>query len=468
MLMNELIDKNNFNIGDSTKTECMDFSYHYFEKLTRKEMENISFFRSDFRGSQFRNVYFYRNNLDRADFISCTFENCTFEEVSIGASEVKNCIFTNSHFEFNEYNNTSIQECYFENCTFSKEHQLVNIKNTHFKNTSFSDISFERSTTEKNIYEKCRMSNVDFATMHAECHQFISCNLQHVKLGISYVFGYLYYDTSISSFDVLYRGEKVPLDNESEARKRIEKQRLYELFNILFIYEKYNKIPRFFTRIISELVKNYNSQSLLELTNIFNALIFYSVHRVIPYDVMLDVSESLLKFDFSILPFPAEIHLTGLKEQFLFTIRKMVLDESVCEWVKNDKALLTLHIQIADYRKALRIADDFFERVSNLTGEPVDYELYQKKKGSWFLVFLVSVATLGIIPKLVREYTNMVFSIEIKHAYVIKAKKLLNKKKLSGQDLKQIAESYREMNIDSGMIESSDLINLLSEVKGTL
>lgn len=466
--MKELMCTKRFELGSSKNTECRDFSYHFFENLNQKDMENKSFFRSDFRGSHFRNIYFYKNNLDRADFISCTFEDCIFDEVSIGSSEMKNCIFINSHFKLNEYNNTSIQECFFENCTFDNEHHLVNTKNTHFKNTSFSNISFERSTTEKNIYENCKLSNVDFATMHAECHQFISCDLQQVQLGISYVFGYLYYDTSISSFDVLYRGKKVTLDDESEARKRIEKQRLYELLNILFIYKKFDKIPKFFKCIVSELVKNYNSQSLLELTNIFDALIFYSVHHAVPYKIMLDVSECLLELDFSTLPFPAEVQIMGLKEQFLFTIKKMVADESICDWAGNDNALLTLHIQTKDLGEALQIAEGFFDKLADLIGKPIDYELYQKEQGSWILIFLISVATLCFIPKMVNEYTNMVFSIEIKHAYVKQAKRILNKKKISGKDLKQIAESYREMHIDSTVIKSSDLCNLLSEAKGVL
>lgn len=112
--MKELMCTKRFELGNSKNTECRDFSYHFFENLNQKDMENKSFFRSDFRGSHFRNIYFYKNNLDRADFISCTFEDCIFDEVSIGSSEMKNCIFINSHFKLNEYNNTSIQECFLK------------------------------------------------------------------------------------------------------------------------------------------------------------------------------------------------------------------------------------------------------------------------------------------------------------------------------------------------------------------
>ena len=455
-----------FDVTNNEDLQGKDFSYHLFENLSSEEMKNISFFRCDFRGAHFNNVNFYKNDLDRADFISCIFEDCTFSEVNIAASEMKNCIFKQTTFSYNKYDNTSIQECFFDGCSFKKEHLLVNMKNTHFLDTSFSEVSFERSTTELDTFERCALSDVDFATMHAECHRFISCTLDRVKLGISYVFGYLYYNTSITSFEVLYRGEQVNLNNEHEARKRLEKNRLYEMLNILFIYNKHEKIPSFFEYAISELIQNYNVQVQLELVNIFNAIIFYTNYRVIPYKVMMEIAEFLKKMDFSVIPFPSEMQIIGLKEQFFFLIQKLVLDNNCNQDLAQEYALLHLHLNTNDYEQAINISNDFFDKLSNLTGKQLYFELYETKQGSWILVYLISVATLFIIPKVIKEYSNLIFSLEIKHAYVKQAVSKLNQKRLPTEKMLEIAETYEKMSIDDS--SSIDVAGLISEVKGFL
>ncbi|MDR2166407.1 MAG: pentapeptide repeat-containing protein, partial [Clostridiales bacterium] len=69
--MGELVRQKRFASTGSTSREKEDFTYTLFENIDFMQDDSpVSFFRSDFRGAKFVNVIFYRNNFDRADFIS--------------------------------------------------------------------------------------------------------------------------------------------------------------------------------------------------------------------------------------------------------------------------------------------------------------------------------------------------------------------------------------------------------------
>ena len=240
----------NIVINENDDYTCRNLSYIKFKDIDFSIYKPISFFRSDFRGSRFENIKFQNNYFDRADFIGSTFINCQFINVNFGACEMKSCFFVDSVFEHCVFDNTSIQESSFQKCILKKQHILVNMKNCEMKFSQIHDCTFERSTTEKIEFESCLLENVDFATMHAECHKFIDCELNNVKLGISYVFSYLLCNTSIKDFQVLYRGKEVSLNSQEEAMKFLEESRTYELINIFFIYRGFDKIPQLLDKIL--------------------------------------------------------------------------------------------------------------------------------------------------------------------------------------------------------------------------
>lgn len=248
--MNLISETKDIKINENEDYTCKDLSYMNFKDIDFSLYNPISFFRSDFRGSRFENIIFKNTILDRADFIACTFINCQFINVNFGSCEIKACIFVDSIIKQCIFDNVSIQESLFQKCELKEQHILVNMKDCELKDSKIINCTFERSTTEKNKYESCLLENIDFATMHAECHKFIDCKLINVKLDISYVFGYLLCNTSIKDFKILYRGKEVNLDCKEQAMKFLENSRTYELINVFFIYQGFDKIPELLEDIL--------------------------------------------------------------------------------------------------------------------------------------------------------------------------------------------------------------------------
>jgi uncharacterized protein YjbI with pentapeptide repeats len=450
--------------NDSCNRECEDFSYTLFENIDfSKKEKSYSFFRSDFRGARFVNVIFNKNNFDRADFISCSFDNCKFLDVDILACEIKNCSFNNVSFTENHYDNTSIQECSFINCVFSREKMLVNMKKCVFEKSKFDKCTFERSTTEELTFKNSQLNCVDFATMHAECHKFISCNLSDVKLGISYVYGYLYHDTDISKFEVLYRGKKVNLNSEQEALKLIEGNRIYEFFNILFIYEKYKLIPNFLHNALETIFNNYNHIYKLEMINMLKALQFHTLYNSLPYECIIDCIEILQDCKLSNFPLEDELEFISIRESIVHLIENHKYNEKLIQTATQSYAVVTLHIDTDDITIATNISQNFFDEICIKYGLHNDSTLVESKKGSVILTFVITAAIALLIPKIIKECNDTIIDIRVKSQLAKQIVKKLDKKQLSNSELNFLIEIATNKNLISN--DKMSIPELIKSIK---
>lgn len=445
--MNFLSKIRNIEINEDNNYTCRDLSYTKFIDIDFSLYKPISFFRSDLRGSRFENIKFKTNNFDRCDFIASTFENCQFINVDFGACEIKSCFFINCRFEKCIYDNTSIQESMFEKCIFSKQHILVNMKNCEMKHSQISNCTFERSTTEKIEFEFCEIKNTDFATMHAECHKFIDCILNNVKLGVSYVFGYLLCNTSIKDFKVLYRGKEVKLDSQEEASRFLEESRTYELLNVFFIYKGFDKIPQLLDRIVRHSYNNYNPATKSDLCNIFEALIFYATHDIMPYSCFINCLECINSIDLPTLNLKDELLFIGYKEKLNHIIFDGLYGKKFIESSRKEKAILILHINSDDYGEALKISNDFLAKLyekCNIIGK---WELIESCKGSWILTFAISAMIITMLPKTIKNYYNLISEIQIKSSLKKKILKKIDSPRLTTNEMTQLVNVVEKLQI---------------------
>lgn len=456
----------NIYINENDDYTCRNLSYSKFKDIDFSIYKPISFFRSDFRGSRFENVKFQNNFFDRADFIACTFINCQFINVDFGASEIKSCFFVNCVFEYCTFNNTSIQESSFQKCTLNNQHILVNMKNCDMSFCQIFDCTFERSTTEKIKFESCLLENIDFATMHAECHQFIDCKLNNVKLGISYVFGYLLCNTNIKDFQVLYRGKEVTLDSKEEAIKFLEESRIYELINVFFIYKGFNRIPQLLDKGLTYLYNNYNPATKAEITNIMEALIFYTTHDKITYNCFIECLKCVNSIILPKLNLEDELLFIGYKEKLNHIISDGLYGENFIESSCNEDAFITLHIETEDYDEALEISNDFLEELYQKCDLSGSWELVESCKGSWILTFNISAMVIVILPKVIKNYYNLISEIQIKKEFKKRILKKIHSPKLSTNEMSQLAELVEQLHLlDQTEI---DVPKQISEIKAIL
>lgn len=445
--MNSLSKVKHFILNKNEEYTCRDFTYTTFSDIVFPEDMIISFFRSDFRGSRFENINFQKNCFDRADFISCTFSKCQFTNVDFGACEIKNCYFFDVKFDNCTFDNTSIQESTFEKCSFNKQHILVNMKNCHMINTEIFDCSFERSTTEAIIFEHCLLKNTDFATMHAECHRFIDCNLSGVKLGISYVFGYLLCGTNIEDFEVLYRGKSVKLNSQEEALKFLEESRMYEIINLFFIYQKFENISSLLEKTLHYLYRNYTPAAKSEIVNILEALLFYAIHDIVPYKCFIECVAVIDDMQLPKLDLKDELIFISYKEKLHYFISKGKYGAKFIESSQNEKALVTIHVNTDDYNQALKISDEFFDELYKKCGFQSSYELVECQKGSWILTFAIPAIIIITLPKIVKNYYNIISEIQIKRKFKKQILQKLEKKRLSINEMNELIDVVSKLDI---------------------
>ncbi|PYE50157.1 pentapeptide repeat-containing protein [Paenibacillus barcinonensis] len=459
--MSEITKFRKFIDNQSLTREKEDLTYTVFEKLNFiDELPQISFFRSDFRGSKFVEVQFYKNNFDRADFISAVFDSCLFKEVNIAASEIKNCYFNNCEFSLNDYANTSIQECTFENCNFENEQFLVNMKNCKFINCTLHKCQFERSTTEKMDFNHCHISESNMATMHAENYSFSFCKLENVSFGISYIFGYLFHETDISGLDVLYRGNSVKMNIENFSEyiiSLLSHQRFYEFINAnIFLFKKFDEIPDHFSHALIELSKINNSTRKLQITYILDMISFYTLNNQLPYKFICEILKRLDQFDWSIFPFDEQLVYMSLHKKIEMIITNFQYDYSFIESSANSTLFLTFTCKTDEYQEAFEITSNMLDELHSKLGFPKKYNLILKEKGSWILTFVVA-STVGLmLPKLFNDYSNIYFNFVLKNRLLKKAELLLDNVTVNTENISTVIET---LQLSSDLFSKAGLTN---------
>ncbi len=440
-----------FNYKKGIDYTANSLTYMIFENIDFKSIEeNVSFFRCDFRGSTFRNVNFYKNDFDRADFISCTFIECSFENVNFGRSQIKNCYFSNCNFERNIYNTNTLQISLLENCIVSQEKIMSNIYGCKYIDCSICDCDFNRSSVDKSIFNSCKIKDTNFATLHAECITFISCDLEKIKLGLSYLFGYLYSNTSLSNAECLYRGKIVTSDFFNEyASSLYTEKRFSEYFNSLIIRGKLKELPDFLSKILIEISESSNEIYIGDqLSNLLSAIIFYIEHEVFNYNIVIHMLEVLYTFEYKKLPLYIQMDYHARIDNLMFLLQKIDFSDGFYTEANRHTSVITFCCDTDDYNAAINATEQVMDKICKHCNLDRGYFLLNSQKGSWILTY-VAISTIALlIPKLFKYYTDTFIEFNYK-------KKL--SKKLTG--LIEKSDSIKKISEITNVAEHAEVIN---------
>lgn len=448
-----------------------DFTYTLFEKVDfSKDAIPTTFFRSDFRGAKFIEVDFYKNNFDRADFISSIFVNSNLISVNIAACEMKNCFFHNVKFQGNMYNNTSIQECTFQECTFDKENFLINMKNCTFINCKISCCKFERSTTEKITFEKCDINESNFANMHAERYHFKECQLTDNYFDICYIFGYLFYMTDICNINIIYMGEIVEF-TEDNVKKRFsinlwKQQRYYEFINSQILFGKYNNTFQLIKKAFEELINCNKFTRKLEIYNIFDMLQFYAFNNTFDFELVKSLLEYFDNFNWDVFELEERIIYLAQYEKFKIYITESEYNNHFISSAQRDISLITFHCNTNDYELAYETVAKCISKIYESLNIETNLELINVTKGSWVLTFVVISACALLLPKIIKQYTDLYVEINTKRSISNKIIEKINKKNINVNDFKTLSE----IAITTGLvkeekIELNDISKIIESIK---
>lgn len=471
--MNELTNYRKFSFNGSYKREKEDFTYTLFVDYNFQDDKQVtSFFRSDFRGSRFENIAFFKNNFDRADFISCSFINTTFNNVNIAACEMKSCYYKGVKFLHNFYNNTSFQECTFIDCVFENEDFLINMKNCKFVNCQLKNLKFERSTTESLVFVSSYISNADFANMHAERYKFISCTLQDVLIDVCYIYGYLFFDTNVLDIKIIYMGEVVSFTEQNILHRFAAnlwgQSRYYEFINAYLIFGHINDIQPLLEKAFNNLLNQNTPQRNLEIYNVLDMLQFYISNNIFNFPITKAIVEFLENLNLSTLNFEEKITYLSQLEKIKVYLSDAHYNLDFIMSAQNDMSFVTFYCKTNNYKDALNSVKKVIDYIYASLALERRYILIDSQQGSWILTFVVISSCALLLPKIIKETTNLYFELNTKQKISKRITDKLQKKMLSTEELKELSEialSSGLIHPDSKKVELKDIAQIVEMVK---
>lgn len=439
------------------KFENQNLSYSIFKDVDfHNYAHSISFFRSDFRGSKFESVSFYKNNFDRADFLDSIFIDCTFEKVNFGCCQIKNCYFENGIFKNNSYRNTSIHSSTFMNCHFPDESFLINMQRCKMINCTLNGCSFEMSTTDSDVFEACIFDNSNLATMHAENHKFINCDFNNVYMDSSYFFGYSISKCNLHNISFLYRGEYVEFDTFDLKELAIlfyKENRFNDLINLLKYSGNQIEIPNVIKCLINHYTK-YPYGRMFNISTAINTLAFSAMYEEIEFNVLYDIfnildeekwcflsSSEKNEVDAMIVKLNNALFLTKYSNKYLSQINR------------NNFSVLTISFCNNDYNYCLESAEKILSYYSHVKC----WKLISKQQGSWILTFaLPTMLLLYILPRIIKNFSDVYFDIKTKKALSKKLLTDLNKPNISSKHIETLESQINSAKL---LMESGKCLN---------
>lgn len=439
------------------KFECRDLSYSLFNNIDfHKYKHLVSFFRSDFRGSKFTDIMFYKNIFDRSDFLNAVFIDCCFEKVQFGCCQIKNCYFKNVKFTNNIYGNTSIHSTTFINCEFPDEVFLINMQHCILVNCTFNGCTFEKSTTENDTFEDCRFINTNLATMHAENHKFINCKFDGVLIDSSYFFSYSIANCTWTQVMFLYRGERVCVEAilVNEFLQKLEMEHRYnDILNFYINKNVQEKIPAILKKGFGY-YKDTSYGRMLDISAILESLAFAAIYETIDY-IYLQKSLTIVdEIDMSSFSFNERIEIDALRTKFKDALYLKPHSEKFLSKIDiNSKSTLSIKLNSDDYDKCVEIS----KRILNIVSEETYWTLIEKQKGSWTLIYsAATVIVLTALPKIVKNFADVYFDIKSKKALSDKIMKKLESTDISINDIKKLVATTQEAEL---LLPSGKCIN---------
>lgn len=430
------------------KFECRNLSYAVFENIDfHKSIHLISFFRSDFRGTKFTNIQFYKNNFDRSDFLSAVFIDCSFEKVQFGCCQMKNCYFKNVKFTNNLYRNTSIHSTTFVDCEFPDETFLINMQHCKLSNCIFSGCTFEMSTTDSDTFDSCNFYNTNLATMHAENHKFVKCQFNNVCIDSSYFFGYSIANCIWNQVTFLYRGDYVHFEDimVEDFLKTLEAEYRYnDIINFYINKRAQEKIPDILKKCFYH-YKELPYGRMLDISIILESLAFAAIYETVDYDILNEAIAIIADADKSSYCFDERIEINALCTKLQNALYLRPHSEKYLAKIDiNSISTLSISLNSDDYDKCVQTA----EQLLNFISDRSYWTLIEKKKGSWILIYsAATVIVLAALPKIIKNFADIYFDIKTKKVLSDKLLQKLKATDISLKDIKKLTSITQEAEL---------------------
>jgi len=473
--------------GSKISNWSLDFSqgnmqYKHIKNFQIEESKsNISFRRTDFRGSKIENCNFKNLDFSNSDFIDSVIIGCKFENCNFSDSSWTNSIFIESELINNDFTsigigNTNFNKCRVENCNLNSS----TLKQIVFDNSVVFQNSFKVSSIDEIKFLNCQLTSIDLSNSTSLNLFFEDCKFNKCSIDIDYLSSYLFVNCSPKKFKHFYRGTM--LSSEIKIKELVcnfieylkNKNRYFELMNVSLLYRCFfeNEFD------IHDIVKTAFSLMLHEKNDVlfthnvkfFSLMIeFYQFSTIIRFDECILIIAQLEKTVNRRSNMRAVGYLVALKRIFESKILDLKGNVSWLSPSDTDTfATVKLTYNLNDKKNAIKDtkkAIDFFLKTSyekNYSKEII--KIIDVRKGSVEITLLTFVSTAYLLMRFLKLTVDMYGEIYTSILYYNKVGRFLSNS-ISAKDVFQIRAVAKSLTTKNG----SELIledNFLEKLKG--
>jgi len=408
--MGSIAERFKFYDNGNNKRIKENFQGYLFNQINLSDSEHpISFYRSDFRGTKFKDCSFYKNDFSRADLIDSVIENSSFQSCLFRYSELFNSFFSKTTIIDAQFKSASFSRLFFYDCLLeSGQLQDVTVRDCSFQKCKIVKTSFVKNSFDEVKFEKCHFAEVDLSNMTAINLYFTDCTFKDLIIDADYLGSYFFKGTYFKEVRIKYRGKFFNLEMSKQElienlfKIFLESNRYYEALNLFIqknlLQDIYRSPFDITKRIIRQVLAESNFlRRSYQLEKIFHIYEFYFNTNVISIG---DYYQLFAFFD--------ELVVTDLTLQEQITIANSVqrlkslfdivnLSHDFINSVNGDVALLEITVSDQNENLFLQEFESFLKHLfdSEFSKEQV-YVVIGKRKGS--IIYEIAInASVGVL-----------------------------------------------------------------------
>ena len=270
--------------------------------------------------------------------------------------------------------------------------------------------------------------------------------------------------------NIIYMGENVVF-NEKNVKTKFtvdlwKQHRFYEFINSNLLFGKYKNTLLLVKKAFSELIEISKYERKLEIYNILDMLSFYAYCNLFDFALIKLILEFFDDFNWDVFDLDEKIIYLAQYNKLTSYITEAAYNQDFINTAINDFSFITFYCNTDDYNLAIVIVEKYITKIYNKLGLPVYYELLNASKGSWILTFSVIAACALLLPKIIRQYSNLYLEINTKKSISLKLIEKMNKKSITISEFKALSE----IAIDTGLlkeekIEMEDIGKIIESIK---
>jgi len=238
--MGQIAERLKFYDNGNNKRIKENFQGYLFNKINLSDSKHpISFYRSDFRGTKFKDCSFSKNDFSRSDMIDSVIENSSFSHCLFRYSELFNSFFSKTNIVDTEFKSASFSRLFFNGCLLEGgQLQDVTVRDCSFQECKIIKTSFVKNSFDEVKFEKCGFADVDLSSMMAINLYFTDCTFKDMIIDADYLGSYFFKGSYFKEVRIKYRGKFFNLEMSKQElignlfKIFLESNRYYEALNL--------------------------------------------------------------------------------------------------------------------------------------------------------------------------------------------------------------------------------------------